>query len=167
MTYIIFKEEQRFRQVWIYVMLILISALWIWQFVQQILMKIPFGENPSPDYMVYIMGIIPIGGILLFRYLKLETIVRQEGIFYRFLPFQRKPKHIKPGDIVSYEVKKYKPILDYGGWGVRIGFGKKGSAYNVSGNVGMFFEFKNGKHFLLGTQKPEEFKAAIDKVFSR
>lgn len=164
MSRVYFKEEQRFTQIWLWMLLIILSCLWVWQLVQQVFMGIPFGSKPSPDLVIILTGIFPVLTIILFRLLTLETIIDEDGVAYRFKPFQRKPKVIKAVDIVRYEVKKYSPLKDYGGWGIRYGSAKNGRAYNVSGNQGVLFEFKNGKRFMLGTQKPSEIRSALDKL---
>lgn len=164
MSRVNFKEEQKFRQIWIWMLLLALSGIWIWQLVQQVFMGIPFGNNPSSDLGVILTGLFPLLTIILFRLLTLETIINEEGVQYRFRPFQRKPKVIKAEDILRYEVKKYSPLKDYGGWGIRLGSFNKGKAYNVNGNMGVLFEFKNGKKFLLGTQKPSEIRSALERL---
>lgn len=159
-----YREEQKFNQPWIWLIILLLGGLWIWQVVQQIFMGIPFGNNPAPDLVVLLIGIFPVGTILLFRFLTLETIIDDGGVQYRFKPFQLKHKVIKPENIISFEVKQYHPLKDYGGWGIRWGSAKNGSAYNVSGNQGVLFELKNGKKFLLGTQNPASIKSALSKL---
>ena len=69
-------------------------------------------------------------------------------------------KTILRSDIEKMEVITYRPIIDYGGWGVR--FGRKGMAYNVSGNIGLLISRKNGKTILIGTQKPDEMKEKLE-----
>ncbi len=59
----------------------------------------------------------------------------------------------------------YRPILEYGGWGIR--YGLRGRAYNVSGNRGLRVELTNGKHILFGSAKPEELKLALDNMMGR
>jgi hypothetical protein len=164
MSRIYFKEEQRFRQMWIWMLLIALSSIWVWELVQQVFMGIPFGNKPSPDLVIILTGIFPLLAIILFRMLTLETIIDEEGVAYRFKPFQRKPRLIKTADIVRFEVKKYSPLKDYGGWGIRYGSPKNGRAYNVSGSQGVLFELKNGKRFLLGTQKPSEIRSALERL---
>jgi hypothetical protein len=166
MSRIYFKEEQRFTQVWIWMLLLALTGIWVWQLVQQVFMGIPFGNNPSSDLVIILTGFFPLLAIILFRILTLETIINEEGVGYRFKPFQRKLKVIKAGDIQRYEVKKYSPLKDYGGWGVRLGSFNKGKAYNVSGNQGVLFELKNGKRFLLGTQKPSEIRSALERLMN-
>jgi hypothetical protein len=164
MSRIYYKEEQKFTQIWIWMLLLALSGLWIWQLVQQVFMGIPFGNNPASDLGIILTGFFPLLTIILFRWLTLETIVNEEGVQYRFRPFQRKPKVIKTEDILHFEVKKYSPLKDYGGWGIRYGSSKNGRAYNVSGNQGVLFELKHGKRFLLGTQKPSEIRSALEKL---
>ena len=167
MSRVYYKEEQKFSQLWIWVIILLASGIWIWQFVQQIVMGVPFGGNPSSDLGVIFAGLFPVLTIVLFRILKLETHIDDTGVYYRFRPFQREARAIKPEDIISFEVKKYSPLKDYGGWGVRMGSHGKGKAYNVSGNQGVLFELKNGKKFMLGTQNPELIRSALDKMMRR
>jgi hypothetical protein len=164
MSRIYFKEEQKFTQVWIWMLLLAVSGIWIWQLIQQVFMGIPFGNNASSDLIVILTGLFPLLTIILFRFLTLETIINEEGVSYRFRPFQHKHKVIKAEDILRFEVKKYSPLKDYGGWGIRYGSAKNGRAYNVSGNQGVLFEFKNGKKFLLGTQKPSEIRSALERL---
>jgi len=162
MAKIYFKEEQKFNQWWIWLLIAVCCGIWIWQFVQQIIMGKPFGNNPMSDLGVILTGIFPILVLLLFRLLKLETLIDEEGIKCRFMPFQRKYKTFLPLDIAKYEVKKYNPLMDYGGWGIR--YGRKGTAYNVRGNIGLYLELKNKKNFLIGTQTPDSIRYGVEKL---
>lgn len=65
-------------------------------------------------------------------------------------------------------MRLYRPIKEFGGWGMRTAFnGKNGKAYNVSGNVGIQLELKNGSKTLLGTQKGKEAKSANESLQKR
>jgi hypothetical protein len=167
MRSVYYKEEQKFRQLWIWMLLLALSGIWIWQLVQQVFIGIPFGNNPTSDLGVILTGLFPVLAVILFRILTLETIIDNDGVQYRFRPFQRKPKVIKPEDILSFAVKQYSPLKDYGGWGVRLGSFGRGKAYNVSGNQGVLFDLKNGKKFMLGTQKPSEIRSVLEKLMKR
>jgi hypothetical protein len=48
-------------------------------------------------------------------------------------------------------VRKYKPLLEYGGYGIR-GFGNN-RALNIAGKTGLQLIFKDGRKLLIGTQK--------------
>jgi len=63
------------------------------------------------------------------------TEVRDDGVYFRFFPLHLSFHRIGLEEIVRFEVQTYRPIRDYGGWGIRYGW--KGKAYNVSGNRGV------------------------------
>ncbi len=70
-------------------------------------------------------------------------------------------RRIALDDIASFETLRY-TMWDSGGWGVHLGLA--GMTYNVSGNEGVHFRLKNGSGVLVGTQRPEEFAAAVGKA---
>jgi hypothetical protein len=99
-----------------------------------------------------------IVGLLLL--IQLKTTVDEEGVHYQFIPFHFKQKTILWQDIKSAEVRKYAPLKEYGGWGIK-GYSNKNKAYNVKGNLGLQVVLKNGNKILFGTQKDEELKAFL------
>jgi hypothetical protein len=99
--------------------------------------------------------------LLLFS-CRLITVVRSDALVIQFFPFQLRPRAISYENIKSWEPVRYRPILDYGGWGIR--FGRGGMAYNVSGNLGVKLVFPTGQHLLIGTRQPEELSAAITQA---
>lgn len=160
---IYFKEEQRFRQPWLITIVIFISILiWVGMIIQ-ILFGHKFGNRPAPDYMIILTWVaFGICFPVFFFSIKLITEVRNDGIYLRFFPIHRKFKVYHYDKIEKYEVRSYRPIYEYGGWGIRYGF--KGRAYNVYGNKGIQLIFKNKKRLLIGSQKAEEFYNAIKKA---
>ena len=162
----LFHEVQHFRQLWIWVLVLAIAALSIWGAVQQLLLGIPFGNNPAPDSVMIplaaVFGVIfPLG----FYFMNLTTEVHQDGVYYRFFPFHLRFRRIALEDMIEYEVREYSAIRDYGGWGIR--YGRKGRAYNVSGNRGVWVRLTSGGSVMLGSQRPEGFAAAIEQARSR
>jgi len=57
---LLYREVQRFRQFWIWLLVIAVSLITIWGMVQQIVLSKPFGNNPAPD-IVLIVLVIGIG----------------------------------------------------------------------------------------------------------
>jgi hypothetical protein len=98
---------------------------------------------------------------LWMRMLKLETTIEGDVITANFkgLPFAK--RIINKNEIEKMEVVTYEPLFEYGGWGVRYSLRKKSWCYNVSGDKGLLITYKNGKTFLIGTQKPEELNSLI------
>lgn len=168
---IYFFEEQRFRQKWLWIILLLsilfITIFFAYGIVRQIILGQPWGDRPMSDIALIIVGlfsIILMGGMTyLFYTLKLITEVRNDCIHIRYFPTsqQRIPFH----NIKKCEVRRYSPIREYGGWGIR--YGRKGKAYNVSGNRGVQLELFQGKNLLIGSQRPEELFQAINGLLKR
>ena len=72
---------------------------------------------------------------------------------YKFFPFD---------EIESFKEREYRPIREYGGWGIR--YGLSGKAYNVYGNKGLQLVLNNKKKILIGSQKSYEFYKAVQKL---
>jgi hypothetical protein len=169
MNKVLFKEEQQFRQWW-WIVLILgstvpIMVMNVYALYQQIIRGIPVGNSPAPNGML--IGIFVFLCLTLWVYftLKLEVWIDQEGIHYRFFPLIIKNKLISKVQIQRFEIRKYNPIIDYGGWGVRRGFGRKWQrAYNVSGNIGLQLYLTNGKKVLFGTQRSQAIMYAMEEM---
>jgi hypothetical protein len=53
-------------------------------------------------------------------------------------------------------------LTEFGGWGLRYGFG--GKAYKIKGNIGLQLNFKDSSNLLIGTQRPEELRVIFDKL---
>lgn len=145
-----FKEEQKFRSIWIYFILAVTSLVTLW------LTRNDYDLQPLHLMIVFTPILIVI---YLVEFSKLYTSISKDGIQYRFKPYQRSAKLITWNDIKSIEVKKYNPIKDYGGWGVRRG--RAGKGYNTQGNIGIFIHTSEQKTLMIGTQEPEAVKRII------
>tara|TARA_R110001606_G_scaffold399054_1_gene580205 strand:+ start:42175 stop:42699 length:525 start_codon:yes stop_codon:yes gene_type:complete len=165
----VFKEEQRFSQSWM--MLILIISIigplcfGIYGSIQQLILKQPFGNKPMSDAgLIGFTFIMLCFSILIFLF-KLSTKIDETGIHYQFYPIHFSYKTIAWSEIKMAKVRTYLPITEYGGWGFRSGFfgnKAKGKAINVSGDIGIQLEFKNGKKLLIGTLKQSEAKSVLE-----
>jgi hypothetical protein len=67
--------------------------------------------------------------------------------------------------IVKVEAQRYRPILDYGGWGVR-GIAPV-KAFNVSGNRGVLLSLSNGQYLMIGSQRSDQLAAALQPGVAR
>jgi len=143
-----FTERQRFRQIWVWALLLGLGLLFVWAFIQQIIMGIPWGNNPASDTGLIIFSLIPFGIILLFLVARLETRIDRRGVSYRFFPLHRTWREIEWKNINRAYVRRYKPISEFGGWGVRYGF-RGGQAYNVSGDQGLQLDLDDGRKILI------------------
>lgn len=157
----LFSEKQRFTQWWLWAILIALDALMIYGFVQQLIFKIPFGNNPSPDWVLVIFGLIPFGISWLIYAFRLETKITNEFMAFELYPLCSL-NTIKWEEIETIYVREYSPLKEFGGWGYRVS--SNGTAYNISGNQGLQLKLKNGKKILIGTQKAEEVKQILNDL---
>ena len=165
-VYPLYRETQYFRQLWLWALVLFISLLSLYGVFQQLILGEPFGNNPAPDSMIVVLAIIFGIGLPLFMYMMNLTIeIRSDGLYFRFFPFHLSSHRITAEEIKGFEACTYSPIRDYGGWGIR--YGRKGKAYNVSGNRGVQLELSKGKHLLVGSQKPEELVEALNTTLGR
>ena len=164
---ILFSESQKFRQLWIWIALLAAEGIMLWGVAQQIVFHHPFGSKPAPDGMLIAASLIPAAIIILFASIRLDTSVSGSDISYRFFPFHLKPRSIAWDTIANAYVRRYSPLSEYGGWGIRYGLGGKGKAFNISGNRGLQLVMKNGKKILIGTGRAEELDAVISQLASK
>ena len=160
MAQVYFRETQRFTQWWVWVIIAAIAAgAWYGAYVQLIDGR-PFGSNPAPDGVLALCWLLfGIGMPLLFSRLELETEVRDDGVYVRFFPFHLKFRYFPFSRIESAEARAYAPLLEYGGWGIRIG--PAGRAYNVKGRWGVQLLIRAGQKLLIGTQEPHRLASEI------
>jgi len=161
-TEVLFKETQRLRQWWLWLILLFINGLNIWFVIKKYLYKEVFTNTAYHSYAgAEIATLITVLVTVLLLTMKLETIIQTDRIKVRFFPFHLSFKQYLAGTIRAAYIRNYKPILEYGGWGIRFGLFGKGKAFNVSGNHGIQLVFKDESKLLIGTQKPQEAEVAL------
>ncbi|WFN33782.1 DUF6141 family protein [Methanogenium sp. S4BF] len=161
----IFSEVQWFRTAML-VMVVWAAALLVWYgFYLQIVAGIPFGGNPGPDWLMWVLlAAFGIGMPVFFLLLRLEVRVGGGRLSYRVYPVHLQFRDVNCLGIAAAESVSYRPLRDYGGWGIR--WGKRGAAYMVSGNRGVCVSLSDGTSFLIGSQRADELAAALSCCIS-
>ncbi len=106
--------------------------------------------------------LVPLGVGLVIWIVRLDTEVRRDGLYIRYVPFHRNFRRFKAEDLRESYACTYRPMLEYGGWGIRYGW--KGKAYNVRGNQGVQLVLRDGRRVLIGSMKPAELEAALRSI---
>ncbi len=173
---ILFRETQRFRRVSFWVLAAVtvlgIAAIAIYLVIGYLQPFIGYVDE-LPEMREHVPGAMPIwvacllfvaimGAGWLMYAAHLETEVRPSGLFVQFFPFHLSFRRIDLQNLAKVEATEYRPIRDYGGWGIR--YGPAGKAYNVSGNRGVKLTFRSGTDLLIGSQRPEELAEAIKTI---
>ncbi len=168
-----FEERQQFRQPWLWLLVGgVFSAVFVllgWMAYKQLVLGHPVGNHPMGDtgLVLLVAGVTTfhLGILALFFHARLDVAVDGQAVRVRFRPFHRKERVFALATIVKVEAVTYRPIVDYGGWGIRRG--RAGWAYNVSGNRGVRLAFEDGTALLIGSARPEELASAIAAVKRR
>jgi hypothetical protein len=86
-----FREEQRFRQPWIWLLILFLVVLQWWGFIQQIVLGEPWGSRPAPGWVMVLLWLLfGIGLPFFFVYLRLIVTVTDEAIDMHFRPLTRR-----------------------------------------------------------------------------
>lgn len=161
---ILFSERQKFRQWWLWLILSLINGFLLFGVFKQVIKGQPFGSKPIPNTGLLIITGLMLLLMIMFLVIRLETLIKKEGIYVRFFPFHLKFRYYSWDRLIKLFVRKYSPFSEYGGWGIRIGLRSTGKAYNISGNKGLQLEFTDNKKLLIGTNKPDELTETLKSI---
>lgn len=149
-----FSEKQRFNQWWLWLILLVSNFSFLIGC---------FFEESKVDRSALVVGLVVIFSItmLIFTF-RLETEIKRDGVYVRFPPLLFKWRFYPWDKIAKSYIRAYKPILEYGGWGIR-GLGKN-RALNISGNMGLQLEFTDGKKLLIGTNNWDDLAKVLLKL---
>lgn len=157
----VYFEEQKFNKSLVYIGLsisltvVIIALLNKWKEV--------IDKSLGEQIAAFIGAFVIVLVIILFLVLKLQTKIDENGIKFKFYPFQRSFKNIPWDSITECYIRNYNPISEFGGWGIKSSFRKDtGKAYTTSGSIGLQLKLKNGKKILIGTQKKEALQRVLD-----
>lgn len=153
-----FKEEQKFTQRWLWLILIGTGLIPLYGIYKQLILKEQFRDYPMSDSGLIILSIFMFSLIALFLFMRLKTEIDQKEIRMNFFPFVK--KRISWKEVKSTEVVNYGFV---GGVGIRL-WTKYGTVYNIKGNQGLAIELLNGKKLLIGTQKANELTEILKKL---
>ncbi|MBL7808822.1 MAG: hypothetical protein JNN28_13460 [Saprospiraceae bacterium] len=153
----LFSESQRFAQTWLWVILIGTLFIPILGLYQQMVVGVPFGNNPMPNVGLVAMLLFEAVLLYFFWSIRLNTEIDKQEIRFAFRPFTR--RRILWSDVKTAQVVNYGFV---GGWGVRYS-ASYGKIYNVNGKYGLTLELKSGEKICIGTQQQEELKEVLVK----
>jgi len=119
-------------------------------------------EERNETWIALVIAVpIEIFIIILFRSMCLEKIVTSNGLYFRWISWQRRFRVIERESIKSFEVRNTPP-LNYGiHW-----FPGYGWVHNASGGEGLQFYLVNGNKVFLGTANIDSFAKAMNTLIN-
>ena len=154
----IFKETQKFTQLWLYIPLIALAGIPVYGCYRQIILGAPFGSSPLPNWGLIVFALFMFAFIGLFMIMKLKTTITRDVIQIQFIPFMNRKIQVDQID--------HAEIVDYGfvgGWGIRL-WTKYGTVYNTRGNMGLAITLKDGKKLCIGTQQIDKLEQFLNNT---
>jgi hypothetical protein len=156
----LFYEEKQFLRsnsmIWFAIAGLLVT------FLAQVL---NFSANDDDWTGILILSIVILSIVPLLLLASIHLRIEKEGIYIRYFPFHFKPLFFNWSEIDYFELRKYNPLNEYGGWGIK--GTKKNRAYNVSGDMGLQLTLKSGRKILVGTVNPQKLEVALLEIRSK
>jgi hypothetical protein len=151
----LFREEQRFTQAWVWI-LVGVAAIAAWALVGADLFD---SDSDDPVWALFVVvAAIGLAVPVLLLLTRLTVAVFDDRIDVRYRPFIARV--IELDSVVGAEAVTYRPIREYGGWGLK-GWSRRKVAYNVRGDRGVLLTLADGRTVLLGSQRADDLAAAV------
>lgn len=154
----IFREAQMIRQPRIRGLTAILPAAFTLLLIWQVLLGHKIGKQPVSNGNVIGWTIFLWLVYLRLITTKMVTRVERGRLVISTLGLWTLRK-VSLQDISKTEVVTYRPVEDYGGYGIRLT--KRGRAYIAAGDRGVRITFVKGGKILIGSQRPEELERAI------
>lgn len=156
---VLFQESQHFSRLWLSILLIVVWGIFLFIIPTQ-----DYSEIRSISDIGAIFTPVMASIVLLFLIsIRLDTQIKEDGVYVRFFPISLKYGKYSWRMLDKIFVRKYSPVFEYGGWGIR-GITNRNRAFNIRGNQGIQLVKKNGNKLLIGTQKPEEVRDVLKLI---
>ena len=165
-----FKETQRL--LWDCMPIFLImsgcTCIFLYGVVKQIIFGLPFGIKPASNTALLLCLGLCLLMTLPFILIRLETRIKEDGVYVKFFPFHLFYKRYAWSEISKLYVKQYVPVqIEFwllGFFDVSNFWGIWRTRYAISGNMGLQLEFASGRRLLIGTNKRQELTEALKMI---
>jgi len=162
---VVYREEQYFAW-WIYALLgVMVALAWLGPFWLH-----RGGPQPAvaaQGWRLEVPIVLAVGLVLpstlVFGVLRMTTEVTPTDVrvWFGWVPTYR--RFVPIGSVQKIEVVSYRPLADFGGWGIRTG--RDGErVLRARGDRGVRLDLADGTRLLIGSQKPEALAVAIERA---
>lgn len=126
-----------------------------------------FGLNAEyglPGRLLSMAAILGLGWVVQYIFGGLNVRVEETRLFIYLGSIPLVKKSVRFADIVSLKSVRYRPLAEFGGWGVR-GMGKK-KAWTARGNQAVVLTLSNGQALYVGSDHPEQLEEHIRRAMA-
>jgi hypothetical protein len=163
---VVYREEQNFDW-WVYALIVALDA---------VLLVVLAWYSPQGDDAVGLafprkseLVVLALAALLLVQAMLIVGVLRMTTevtathvrVWFGWIPTYRRVFAVAA--VQRLEVVSYRPIADYGGWGIRRG--RDGErVLNARGNRGVRLDLSDGSRLLIGSQRPEALAVALERA---
>ncbi len=160
-----FHEVQRFRHPVLLVVIGLAAAVqWGLVLFYLVFGGTVGGDRPALPAILLPWLLLGVALPLVLWRVALVTEVTEGAVVVGFAPFERRT--VDAATVVGCRVLSYRPIRDFGGWGVRWSSGDR-RAYTTGGREGVELTLDGGQRIVIGSRRPQELDAAVSAMLAR
>lgn len=168
----IFEERQKMDMLWLRIAgavpLVAAVAIFGWGIYRQIITGQPWGNKPMSDTALILIAIFAVASasaitVALFA-VQMRTLVYPNRVVLRYRPF--KTRVTLASEISAASSATYRPIRDFGGWGVRRSIRRNAWIYSMTGDQAVDLTLDGDIHLFIGTRRPVELESAIRSILA-
>ena len=165
-------DEKVSSPIWVNLIIYGIGLFYFWIIIEVFLInQTPFDLSNLEHWIALIVPLFFPGIPLLFG--RLHIYVKADKLFVEFGYVKIISQEIPLADIKVAEAVSYRPLRQFGGWGIRGGKidGERVSVYSLKGNTGVLLTLSKARRislsmtrkFLVGSLDPEVLARALSK----
>ena len=144
-----FHEEQRFWAAWVWVLLLTIDVPFL----------IFTALTREWSLLAGVVIVSAVAALFAIARLVVDVSVEEITVSFHFLwPTRR----VRVADVKRAHATTYNSLLEYGGYGVRLG--PRGWAFNTGGDEGVLVDTNDGKRVMIGSRRAKELEVAIARA---
>jgi hypothetical protein len=163
---VVYREEQNFDW-WVYALVAVIellawiSAAWFWQRTVHAAAAATHPWAIGLQLGAVVGLVLPAALVVGLLHMTTAVTPTDLQVWFGWVPTYRRV--VPVGTIQHLEVVRYRPLADYGGWGVRAG--RDGErVLNARGDRGVRLDLSDGTRLLIGSQHPEDLARALERA---
>lgn len=118
--------------------------------------------RPAPWPVALVLFAVFVGVVGLILAPRLTVVVTSQELYVRVFPLWS--RRIPIDQIVEARAEDYRPIRDYGGWGIKWSLRDSSTCYTVAGTRGVRIVTRANKKYLVGSPDADALARAIESA---
>lgn len=118
-------------------------------------------DQPDKSFVkeLLVIGLLAFASVGVLACFRLHTLISSDFIQVSLKPFGK--AKIPLAEVVAIDTVHYRPVRDFGGWGIRRGLG--GVCYTIQGERALKLTLSDGRIFFIGSGDVEDLAMNLKK----